>query len=83
MALSDAEVKGRLSDMDTRMKSLVEGALISRGIDRERARTISFVVYHAAEGVIHALAFGEDEVDEKAVLSELARLFAAYLKEIT
>jgi len=83
MALADEEVKSRLSAIDAGVKSLLAEALISRGIDRQRAAAISFMVYHASEGVIHTLTFGEGEVDEEAVLSEMTQLFAAYIKDIS
>ncbi len=83
MSLSDEEVKGRVAAMDTRVKSLLAEALMSRGVDRERAAAISFMVYHASEGVIHVLTFGERQIDEEAVLSEMTQLFAAYIKDIT
>jgi AcrR family transcriptional regulator len=83
MALSDEEVKGRLAAMDDRVKFLLTEALVSRGIDRQRAAAISFIIYHASEGVIHTLTFGEGGGDEEAVMAEMTQLFAAYCKDIT
>jgi AcrR family transcriptional regulator len=83
MALADHEVKARLADMDSRVKSLIAEMLVTRGIDRRRAAAISFAVYHASEGVVHALAFDQGDSDEETVLAEMTRLLTSYIKDIT
>jgi AcrR family transcriptional regulator len=82
MSLADREIKARLSELDSRMKSLIAEMIAARGVDRRKAAAVSFAVYHASEGVVHALAFGEGEIDEEAVLAETTRLLTAYVRVI-
>lgn len=83
MALADSEVKARLSEMDSRVRSFITEALIAGGIDRRKATSISFIFYHASEGVIHALAFDGQEIDEETVLVEMTRLLTVYIKDVS
>ncbi|MBN2224468.1 MAG: TetR/AcrR family transcriptional regulator [Deltaproteobacteria bacterium] len=83
MSLADEEVKRRLDDVDARITALIEGALRRAGMDKRRASAAAFILYQAGEGVIHQIALDRQQVDEEAVLSELTRLYTAYVKDIT
>ncbi len=83
MSLTDEGVKRRLDEVDIRITSLIEGALTQIGMDAGRAAAAAFVLYQAGEGIIHAIALERRQVDEEAVLSELARLYTAYINDIT
>jgi AcrR family transcriptional regulator len=81
MSLADEEVRRQLDDVDARIMSLIEGALIQAGVGKERATAAAFVLYHAGEGIIHQIALGRQEIDEEAVLTELTRLYTAYVMD--
>jgi AcrR family transcriptional regulator len=83
MSLADGEVERRLDDVDERIMAVIERALVRTGMDERRAAAVAFVIYQAGEGVIHQVALGRHRIDEEAVLSELARLFSSYVKEVT
>ena len=82
MSLADEEVKRRLDDVDARITTLIEGALTRTGMDKRRVSAAAFVLYQAGEGVIHQIALDRQQIDEEAVLSEMARLFGAYMKDL-
>jgi AcrR family transcriptional regulator len=81
MSLADDEVKRHLDEVDTRILTLLKGGLIRAGVDNTRAEAAAFVIYHAAEGIIHQIALGRLQIDEQAVLAEMARLFTDYLND--
>jgi AcrR family transcriptional regulator len=82
MSLADEEVKRRLDEVDIRVTSHVQRILTRIGMDKRRTAAAAFVLYQAGEGIIHTIALERHQVDEEAVLSELARLYTAYIKDI-
>jgi AcrR family transcriptional regulator len=81
MSLADEEVERRLYEVDARITTLIERALIQAGMDRGRAEAAAFVIYQAGEGIIHQIALGRQQIDEQAVLTEMTRLFTAYVRD--
>jgi AcrR family transcriptional regulator len=81
MSLADEEVRRGLDQVDIRITSLIEGVLTQIGMDKRRAAAAAFVLYHAGEGIIHTIALERRQIDEEAILSELARLYTAYVND--
>ena len=66
----------------TRITAFIERVLIQTGMDTGRVAAAAFVIFHASEGIVHKIALGRQQIDEDAVFTETAHLFAAYVNDM-
>ena len=85
MAISNEVVRSRLTEnTDEAVRKVFEKMLLrlDNHPNQDRIRVMSYVLYHASEGVIHDIIFNESNVSEKEVIDELSKLLTAYINGI-
>ena len=85
MAISNEVVRSRLTEKtDEAVMKVFEKMLLrlDNHPNQDRIRVMSYVLYHASEGVIHDIIFNEGNVSEKEVIDELSKLLTAYINGI-
>ena len=86
MARYDETIRKRLAANDMVVRRLFEKMLleVNASLDRQTVKTTAYVLYHAAEGVIHEIVHTpEKDLDKDEIIAELSRLLTGYLQSVS
>ena len=81
MAVYDEEIRALQVEIDRSTRQVFENLLLrlSPNLERNRVPAITFVLYYAAEGVLHNLVnLSDAEINSQEVTAELSRLITGY-----